>query len=275
MNDELCPKCGATLIRILSGGDVETFCLRCRQRAAAKRRRESPRALAGVDVDRAVAKLRTVPVLFEALGKRRIEVEVGHRAEGGCGGHARSFFVPEIDVSQLLPESLKRFLRRKRRARTYAGRVRLYGGPSTTPERVLEVVIHELCHLATPRHGHDERFRRVFQRAVREAWDIDVPIDVDRGPHDNVSYKMGEIIVDQLKEMNAAGRLILDGFESLPAVKKPRVELAQERVEKRAAHAVAMLRKAEKKLALAKTVRARWAKRVSYYERQAAKRGSK
>ncbi len=247
MDTELCPKCGMTL----SHSDSEPFCLRCRreerQKAAAQRRRETPRALAGVDVDAAVAHLQGLPVLVGLIGKRPVKVDVGHHAEGGCGGRA-------------WPRQRK---------------IRVYGGPDTTPARVLEVVVHELCHVATPRHGHDERFRRVFQRAVREAWGVEVPIDVERDWHKNASYRMGEIVITELTVKIMRDELNLSVYATKPVEKAPRAELVQERVEKRAAHAVTMLRKAERKLALAKTVRARWAKKVGYYERQAAKRGQK
>lgn len=247
IDEQRCPKCGTTL----SHSDSTPFCLHCRReehlKAAIKRRRESPRVLAGVDIDAAVAHLQGLPVLVELLGRRPVKVDVGHHADGGCGGRA--------------------FPRQRK--------IRVYSGPDVTPARVLEVVVHELCHVATPLHGHDERFRRVFQRAVREAWGVEVPIDVNRGWHKNASYHMGEIIVEVLTAKIAAGEVLLWEYAPLPVEKAPRAELAQERVEKRAAHAVAMLKQSERRLKIAKTVHRRWVAKVGYYERQAAKRGQK
>lgn len=226
-----------------------------KRREAAKRRRESPRAIASVDVDEAVKRLREVPVLRETLGKRRVKVDVTHRARGCCGGQAFQVSV------------------KSRRFPRYAGRVYVYGGPEATPQRVLEVVIHELCHLATPGCSHNERFRRVFQRAVLEAWGIAVSIDLERGHHENASYAMGEVVTAKLSEMIQGGVLDVSVFAPRPVAKKSRTERANETVEKRATHALKMLSQAEQRLKIAKIVHKRWATKVRYYERAAARRG--
>lgn len=219
-------------------------------REAAQRRRANPRVLGGVDVDEAVEHLRRVEPLKSLLPRRRIRVDVGHtthRGDGGCGG--RAF------ISKTRP------------------RMRVYGGADVVPERVLEVVLHELCHLALPAGvSHGERFRRTFARAVREAWGIEVPVDGDREGYANYSYRMGWLVIEQLRGLIASGSVNI--YPPEPAQPKPsRAERNAQLIEKRAAHAAKMLAAAERKLKLAKTVHARWRTKVSYYERVAAKRG--
>lgn len=246
----LCDVCKKPLLKIPSTGECYHCLRRERQLSAAKRRRETPHVLGGVDVVLAVAGLRQVPVFAELLGRRKVGVDVGHEAayrDDRCGGRAW--------ISKNRP------------------RLRVYGGANAQPARVLEVVLHELCHLALPRGTHHgERFRRTFQRAVREAWGIEVPLEVERENHANASYKMGELVVEELRAKIAAG--LVDTFPPAPAAPKPsRAERTAELVEGRAAHAEKMLAKAERKLKLAKTVHARWRAKVSYYERVAARRG--
>lgn len=232
-----------------------TACHWCTQkklaREAARRRRQNPRVLGGVDVDAAVAQLRTVEPIRSLLdARRKIRVDVGHTADLGplnCGG--RAF------ISKTRP------------------RMRVYGGPEVVPERVLEVVIHELCHLALPAGvSHGERFRRTYARAVREAWGIEVPIDGDRAGRKNYSYRMGDVVTERLRDLIARG-IVCPPRLAPPSPKPSRAERSAELVEKRAAHAAKMLANAERKLKLAKTVHARWRAKVSYYERVAAKRG--
>lgn len=209
--------------------------------------------LGGVDVDAAVAAFRKLPVLADLIdGRRAIQVDVGHTSRGdasGVGGRAWG--------------------RRK---------IRIYGGPKADPACVLEVVLHELVHVALPRMHHGERFRRVFARAAREAWGVDVPIDPDagtsRGRRESVlAYRQGDLVVKALRPLVAAGTV--HTFPPAPAQPKPtRAERDARLVEKRAAHAVVMLRRAERRLKLAKTVQQRWSAKVRYYERQAAKRKS-
>lgn len=247
MTQPLCNICKKPLLKLPSTGECYHCLRRDRQRDAAQRRRENPRALAGVDVDSAVDAFRELPVFADL--PRRFRVDVGHTATGGCGGRA--------------------FLSKKR------PKMRVYGGPETTPERVLEVVLHELCHLALPSGvHHGERFRRTFARAVREAWGFEVPVDVAREHHGNASYKMGEITIERLRELIAEGKI--ETFPPEPPAPKPsRAEHLAEIVKLREEHAEKMLARAERRLKLAKTVHAKWRAKVSYYEKQAAKRGAK
>lgn len=247
---ELCPACAnkpAGHCRPEGHGPLCYWChvdeqRRERQRAAAKRRRDNPRALAGVDIDRAVAAFRKLPalrpLLASALGKRsKIVVQVQHRAAGGCGGRA------------------------------WKRRVLVFGGPNATAARVLEVALHELCHVALPGHHHDERFRRVFARACREAWGIEVPVDPPavQGVR---AYGQGQIAVELLAPLVESASVAT--YPPEPARPRPKRDVVAERAE----HAAAMLKKAETRLKLARTIRATWAAKVRYYDRAAAKRGS-
>jgi hypothetical protein len=222
------------------------WCERKERERDAARRRKLGHLVAGVDIDKAFAAYRQMPPFKGNLGRRRITLEVGHRAEGCVRGTAW----------------------------TRSRRIRIAAGPNATPERALEVLVHEMVHLACPNHHHDERFRRVFRRACSEIWNIDVPLDAK--PRDgNISYGMGEIATEALREKIERGEV--DTFP--PDVPKPeapraaRAEAMTKVVEKREAHALAMHKKALTRLKRAKTLEVKWRKKVSYYERQAAKKG--
>ena len=80
-----------------------------------------------------------------------------------------------------------------------SGRIRIMGGAETPPARTLEVVLHELVHLATPDHHHDALFRKVFARAVREAWIVEIPIDLKSAHRGHLrAYAMGDYLVGKL-----------------------------------------------------------------------------
>lgn len=172
-----------------------------------------------------------------------LAVDVGHTAWNACGGRA------------------------------WQKKIRVYGGPTSTPANVLEVVIHELCHVALPaRHHHDERFRRVFQRAVREAWGIEAPLTAPARAGCK-AYGVGDLVREKLEQLIADGAVTVHAPK--PVQKTPRSKLAEALREKRAAHAETMLRRAEKRLKIAKTVQRRWAQKVRYYERVAARKATK
>ena len=223
-------------------------CFRCREKAqqqdAARRRREGPRALAGLDIDKVIAWMLTLPVFVDLIPKRKrgrkLQVEVVHLASKLYRGTAYT----------------NRF------------KVRISGGPRITQAQVLMICIHELTHIATPRVHHNERFRRVLQRAVREAWGFEVSLDTERGHHSNIAYAMDQVVVNTLGTM----QLKLDVFApDAKPVKLPRAITSLALVEKRGAHAQTMLTRAERRLKLAKTVQQRWARKVRYYEKKAAK----
>jgi hypothetical protein len=72
-------------------------------------------------------------------------------------------------------------------------------GRETPPARILEVLLHELTHMALPGHGHDELFRKTFARAVREAWVLEIPIDLRSAHRGHLrAYAMGDYLVSKL-----------------------------------------------------------------------------
>lgn len=208
------------------------------------RRRKLGHVVVGVDLDKAFATYRKVPLFKEALGRRKYTLEVVHRLKGGTRGTA--------------------FMRQRR--------IRLAAGPDATPARVLEVLVHEMTHHACPNHRHDELFRRTLRRAFREVWDLDVPI--------NVEPSLGVIAygMDNIAERLLATKIAQGDVEifppTAPAPKPSRADLMKRVVEARAEHASTMHKKALKKLTQARKSEAKWRKKARYYERQAAKKGA-
>ena len=208
------------------------------------RRRKLGHVVAGVDLDKALASYRMLAPFRGNLGK--VKLQVGHRMYDGTSGRA--------------------FMRQRR--------IRIVTGSDVTPERVLEVLVHEMVHLACPNHHHDERFRRVFKRACSTIWGIDVPLDA-KPVMGNISYGMREIATKKLREKIARGEIEL--FPPDPTVEEPkpsRAEVMANVVEKRAAHAMVMHKRALTRLKRSKTIEERWRKKVRYYERQAAQKAT-
>jgi SprT-like family protein len=226
-------------------GDCHVCVYLPKMRADVARRRAFGHVVAGVDLDKAFAAYRKLSPFVGNLGK--VKLEVAHRMTGGTRGTAYTS-------------------RRK---------LRVAVGPDATPERVLEVLVHEMCHLALPGDvGHGERFRLTFRRACSELWGIDVPLDA---PPVNgvVAYGMGQVATEKLHERIARGEIALFPPDSRVEAPKPsRAELSVKLVEKRASHAVKMMTRAEKRAKAAQRTLAKWRKKVRYYERQAAKTGA-
>jgi hypothetical protein len=136
---------------------------------------------------------------------------------------------------------------------------------------ILEVLLHELVHLAMPAaSSHGERFRRTLARAASQAWGV----EVDPNPpatSDNIrAYALDEHITAALKPLIESGAVVVP--TPAPVAKPSRVEATEALVEKRAAHAVKMLTKAERDVKRAKTREQKWRTKVRYYERVAARR---
>ena len=226
--------------------DVNT--LRTLQRSAAERRKLGNVA-AGVDIDKAFAAYRKLPPFAGNLG-RHVTIVVGHRAEARWSGHAA----------------------------TYRRKIRIAFGPSATKAEVLEVLVHEMCHLACPkREHHGERFKLTLRRAARELWGIEIPIaqGKDRGDEHNAAYAMDRLIMTALEGLVAEGKVETFPHEPKTAPSKPtRAQRSTALVEKRAAHAVRMLTRAEKRAQSAQRTLAKWREKVRYYERQAARKGA-
>lgn len=247
--DFRCAACGGSLGASREGQDAPWLpapCFRCESKKLAKEaaaRRKLGHVAAGVDLDAAFAAYRKLPPFVGNLGP--IKLAVGHRAEARWSGHAA----------------------------TYRRKIRVAFGPSATKAEVLEVLMHEMVHMALPkREGHGERFRLTLRRAARELWGIECPLD--EPPRDGViAYGMDFFIMARLEELVAAGKV-----ETFPATeqapRKSRAEATAALVEKRARHAATMLARAERRLKLAKTLHQRWHQKVAGYERRAAKKGS-
>jgi len=218
----------------------------CGRKEAAAARRKLGHVVAGVDLDRAFATYRKLPPFKGNLGTA-VRFEVAHRSDDGTSGKAT--------------------VGRKRK------KIRICAGADVTPARVLEVLVHEMTHIALPPYvHHSERFRLTFRRAARECWGIDVPLNVPAS-QGCIAYGMGEVAIAELERRISAGEI--DTFPPKPRPAKPsRAELTSKTVEKRAAHAVSMLTRAEKRSKAAQRALTRWKKKVRYYERQAAKKAS-
>lgn len=247
--DFRCERCGASVgAQRLDGGPWRPQkCFRCESKrfakAAAERRKLGPVA-AGVDIQKAFAAYRKLPPFAGNLG-RHIKITVGHRAEARWSGHAA----------------------------TYSRALRVAYGPSATKAEVLEVLVHEMCHLACPkREAHGERFRLTLRRAAKELWGIEAPLlkSSERGENHNASYAMDGLIMAELEKLVAAGKV--DTFPHEPKAAPSRSERTMALVEKRAAHAAKMLARAETRLKRAATIAKKWRAAVRRYERTAAKR---
>ena len=209
----------------------------------AANRRRTPYVAAGIDLKKAFEAYRKLPPFKGNLGK--VKLVVAHRSFRGTRGTA--------------------WIRRRK--------LRVAVGPGATQSRVLEVLVHEMCHLVLPvREGHSERFRRTFARACQEIWGIEVPIDCE--PYMGVvAYGMGEFAARKLRELIEAGEIDTFPPDSVPvASKKVRLDAL---VEQRAEHAARMLARAERRAKLAQRLLTKWRTKVRYYERAAAKRASK
>lgn len=246
--DFRCEACGASTgaQRDAGGPWRPQKCHRCESRRLTKEaaaRRKLGAVAAGVDIQKAFAAYRKFAPFLGNLG-RHIKVQVGHRAEARWSGHAA----------------------------VYSRSLRVAYGPSATKAEVLEVLVHEMCHLACPRReGHGERFRLTLRRAAKELWGIDVPLlkSSERGVEHNASYAMDRLIMDELEMLVAAGKVEVFPYEAPAAPRRSREAL----VEQRAAHAARMLARAETRLKRAKTLERKWRLKVNGYERRAAKKG--
>lgn len=247
-----CEKCGRGLGASRASVDapwVPARCFYCESKLAAKaaaERRKLGHVVLGVDLDKVLAVYRKSPPFVGNLG--HVKLEVGHRAEGGTCG----------------------------RAWTRQRRMRVAVGPGATPARVLEVLVHEMCHLACPpREQHGERFRLTLRRAARELWGIEVPLVAgkNRGEEKNAAYAMDRLITAELEKKIAAGGVELFPTSKEEAAKRTRAEASKLLVEKRAAHAVRMWWRWERKAKAAQRAMKRWRAKVRYYERAAARRG--
>lgn len=222
--------------------------IRAEKEKAAAARRCRPTIAAGVDLLLALAWMRRLPCLRH-VGK--VKLVVAHSAYRHSRGTA--------------------YLRQRQ--------VRLRIGSEATAAYTLELLLHELVHLALPpKTHHGESFRRLLRVAAREAWGIDVSID--QAPMMGVvAYGMDDVIRRALD-----GLLVLDPsrVDTFPPTPSPtdttpapsRAERLAEVVERRARHAEKMLARAERRSKLAQKALIKWRQKARYYERVAAKRAT-
>ena len=217
-------------------------CFDCARRGLqrdAARRRKLGNVAAGVDLDAALAAYRRRAPFLGNLGC--ITLEVGQRAEASWSG----------------------------RAFTTRRKIRVAFGPSATRAEVLEVLVHEMCHLACPpRTGHGERFRLTLRRAARELWGVEVPLlrSSERGEEHNAAYAMDRLIMAALEARIGE----VETFPAVVAVAAAPVARVAALVEKRASHAARMLARAENRAKNAARLLSKWRQKVRYYERRAA-----
>lgn len=207
-----------------------------RRALVAQHRRKNPRVLGGIDVDKAVARMRQLPVFKDHRLPRKIQIDVGFSELQHIRGTAW----------------------------THQDRMRVQGFPESPPHHVVDTILHELVHLACPvSEHHGERFRRVYARAVRELWEIDVPVTPPIGHHSCFAYAQGALVVAALK-----GRDFSAFAPDPPKPKKPRHEAINEKVRGRAEHTKKMLKKATTRRKRAETLEKKWKQKVAYYAKK-------
>lgn len=144
--------------------------------------------------------------------------------------------------------------------------------PGVDVAHIMETTLHELVHAALPRsNNHDERFRLTLARAAREAWGVVIDPNVRQHSSRIKAYVLDDRIEAVLRYELGEGRVTYP--KKQPVAKKSRAELSVALVEKRAAHAVKMLVRAEKRAKTAQRSLTKWRTKVRYYEKVAAKRG--
>ena len=154
--------------------------------------------------------------------------------------------------------------------------VRIRVSSATKLEWLMMAMLHELVHAALPaRVCHNERFRRTLARAAFEMWGISTDPNPKEANGRVARYGLDRILEASLKRLLETGL----GYPQRAPVAEGDKELRQRErrarlVEKRSAHAARMLRKAARRLKIARTVERRWRTKVQRYERIAAKRGS-
>jgi hypothetical protein len=154
--------------------------------------------------------------------------------------------------------------------------------PNATPEAAVEVLLHELVHCSAPGASHNELFRRRLIAAAREAFGLELDtaalLELPAGKFTCRAYAIDAAIVEALKSANVIEKLRGDvavRFEPPPAETEEAVALRREakaaaKSAMKKARAEAMLQKWESMLKSAQRHRAKWAKKVKYYERREA-----
>lgn len=155
------------------------------------------------------------------------------------------------------------------------GRIRIVIGPNATWSNVLESLLHEAVHSTFGRGvTHGEAFVLRLAGAAREAWGIEIesPLSIPRGGHQNKAYALDAIIEERLRRLIEERPDLLPPAEPEPK-RDPKVRTLG-LVAKRRTKAIRMLELNEAKFRRAQALVRKWKRKVNYYERAAAKRGS-
>jgi hypothetical protein len=154
------------------------------------------------------------------------------------------------------------------RAWTRSRRIVLTIGYNCDIHSVLEVLLHELVHIASTHH-HNDQFCALLVRTARTLWGVQVDgwtraqaVDGKR------AYGIDELIRAELKLKLEAGQITpaqvrRTAQEAVPAPVASLVERREERARKNLLRAEADMRKVQKRLS-------KWKDKVRYYERRAA-----
>lgn len=237
---------------------VEEFrAARARIKAWAAQQRRHPFEFQGVSLKAELRRYwsaealrpRQVPGVIVGRGVPSLRVRYGTR----CGASGRSFS-------------------------GWPGRIVITIGHDASVASVMELLLHEAVHCSLPREFHSERFILRLVRAASELWNITIakPLETtERGYRTKLAYAVDDRIVAALAADHARGVNL--PYQAPPPAPHPAPSPDERRaalVARRHQHAAAMLAKNEKAFKLAQSRVQKWRKRVSYYEKVAAKRGS-
>jgi hypothetical protein len=146
--------------------------------------------------------------------------------------------------------------------------------------QALEVLLHELCHTAMARRGrndsHSDSFTALVVRSACDLWGLEA-LDwrnIERGNHNCRAYAVDHEIMKQLQQRIDDGLYVPAQAEASPTAPS-RAERAERRKAEREAHARRMFELHQKKLTREQKLVRKWKQKVTYYEKQAAKRQEK
>lgn len=219
--------------------DLEAYDRVKAQRSAAERRK-TPHVFAGVDLQAEAKRY------CRALGLALPEIRFRHSPKQHSSGRAWS----------------------------HRRRVVLTIGCSPLSD-VLELLLHELTHIATPGHHHDETYRATLVRAAREVWGVDAAgwLSVERGAEKCRAYAFDRRLAAELGERLGQGLYVpvLVPAQVAPAPTVPSLaERRQARAQSREAHVRKLLAEHERKLKREQRLVKKYRVKVRYYEQRAA-----
>jgi hypothetical protein len=152
--------------------------------------------------------------------------------------------------------------------RAWRQRIVLTIGRGTSISRVMELLLHELVHVATQGHHHDETFCATLVRAARELWGLQIEgwLTLPRGDKSKRAYAIDDLILRELTSLDVQPVVRVLAPAPPVSLTERRGKLMQrreERARKALAKAEAELRRLQKRLS-------KWRAKVRYYETRAA-----